>query len=198
MLKIKETIVVEGLHDKIKLEQLVDATIIQTNGTAIFGDKPKIAMLKRLAEQNGLIILTDSDAAGFRIRSYIKSCIGEASIKHAYIPQIEGKERRKAQRGAEGLLGVEGMQSSLLCDILVKAGCSVDTRSDANGSARRVEKSNLYEDGLLGGPNSAALRRKFARKLQLPPRISATALLDVINSLYSYDEYKALLHNYKS
>ena len=188
MLKIKEVILVEGLHDKIKLEQVVDTLIIATEGFRIYKDDEKKALIKKLAQERGLIILTDSDSAGFRIRSYIKNILGNTPVKHAYIPQISGKERRKPKPGAEGILGVEGISSDILKEILEKTNCQVLSRSD-----KKISKTDFFESGLLGQPHSAELRRKLALSLDLPPRLSSNALLEVLNALYTYDEYTSHL-----
>lgn len=191
MLHIKEAIIVEGIHDKIKLQQVVDAVILTTNGFSIYGDKEKLTLIKKLALEKGLIILTDSDSAGKRIRSYIKNCIGNIPVKHAYIPQLKGKERRKDKAGAEGILGVEGMKAEVLEKVLLRAGCMVSNQLNKP----QITKSNLYEDGLTGASNSKALRQKLSKKLDLPTNLSTNALLEVLNSLYTIEEYKAILQS---
>ena len=191
MIKIDEIIIVEGKYDKIKLEPLVDATIIVTNGFQIFKNKEKIAMLRTLARERGLLILTDSDRAGFLIRGRIKSFIKEGKIKNAYIPDILGREKRKREPSKEGKLGVEGMSS----EILIRALKNADIKTSEVHERRRhaITKAHLFEDGLLGGEGAHDARIKFAKKLGLPERISSNALLDILNALYTLDEYRALL-----
>ncbi len=186
MLKIREVIVVEGKYDKIKLSQIVDAVIITTDGFALYNNKQKMALLKRLASEKGIIVLTDSDSAGFRIRNYIKQCFGDIPIKHAYIPEIAGKEKRKDKCGAEGLLGVEGISDSLIIDALKKAGVT------ANENVNPITKADFYEFGLAGGKDSASNRQRLAKKMGLPTKLSANALLDVINLLYSREDFLKL------
>lgn len=194
MLHITEAIIVEGIHDKIKLQQVVDSLIITTNGFSIYGDKEKIAMIKKLALEKGLIILTDSDSAGKRIRSYIKNCIGNIPVKHAYIPQLEGKERRKDKAGAEGVLGVEGMTAQVLESVLLRAGCMVTDQPNKV----QITKIDLYEDGLIGMPQSKLLRQRLAKKLELPTNLSTNALLEVLNSLYTLEGYRDILQSIPS
>lgn len=191
MIKIDEIIIVEGKYDKIKLDPIVDATIVVTNGFQIFKNKEKIAMLRTLARERGLLILTDSDHAGFLIRGRINSFIKEGTIKHAYIPDILGRERRKREPSKEGKLGVEGMDSEVLIRALKNAG--VKTSEVDMPSVREITKAHLFEDGLLGSDGSHNARIKLAKKLGLPERISSNGLLDVLNALYTLDEYRALL-----
>ena len=167
----------------------MDTIIITTNGFSIYGDKEKLSIIKKIALEKGLIILTDSDSAGKRIRSYIKNCIGNIPIKHAYIPQIKGKERRKEKEGSEGILGVEGMTAEVLEKALIRAGCMVDNRS----KKASITKTILYEDGLIGKKNSKLLRQKLLKKMDLPSNLSTNDLIEVLNSLYTIVEYKNIL-----
>jgi len=187
MLKIKEVIVVEGKYDKIKLSQIVDAVIITTDGFALYNNKQKIALLKRLATERGIIVLTDSDRAGFRIRNYIKQCFGDIPLRHAYIPETFGKEKRKDKCGAEGLLGVEGIDDEVIIDALKKAGVT------ANDKTNPVTKADFYEYCLAGGKDSSANRQRLAKKMGLPTKLSANALIDVINLLYSREEFLEII-----
>lgn len=191
MLHIKETIVVEGKFDKEQLKKVTDAPIICTGGFTLYTDKSIITAIRKMAHKTGIIVLTDSDSAGFRIRNYIKQCVGErGTVKHAYIPSVKGKEKRKAVGGKEGLLGVEGMTEELLSEILK----SVTEVTDADKiNEPQITKAMLYEDGLSGGEESVAKRKKLAQKLGLPVRISANALLEVLNIAIGYDEYKETL-----
>lgn len=192
MLKIKEAIVVEGRYDKNTLSQLVDAVILETSGFGIFQDSAQLALLRRLAGQRGIIILTDSDGAGFVIRNYLKGAIHPAQVKHAYIPDIRGKERRKRAGGKEGKLGVEGMSPAVLEAALRRAGATFLTEEPRTAPrGRLITKADLFADGLSGGPGSAARRRALLRGLNLPERLTPNALLPVLNALLTYEEYKA-------
>ncbi len=184
MISIKEAVIVEGKFDKARVAEVVDALIITTDGFTIFKDKQKKEFLKALAERQGLLVLTDSDRAGFLIRSHLKSFIPNDHIKHAYIPAIEGKERRKRMPSKEGILGVEGMDAEVLEGILKEAATVRE-----NTSGERITKSDLYEVGLSGKEQSANLRRAFARELHLPPRLSANALLEILNAADSRDRF---------
>lgn len=192
MIKINEAIAVEGNYDKIKLSQLVDTTIVVLDGFMIYKDKPKQNMLKMLADKCGLIILTDSDAAGFRIRTYLKNVLAGKNVKHAYIPDIKGKEKRKAKPSKEGFLGVEGMSDEIILKALSEVSSAAQNGAVSGKTAKRVTKADLFADGFSGGENSHDARRRLTKVLGLPSRISANMLLDVINSLYTYDEYKMI------
>jgi len=193
-MKIKETIIVEGTYDKIKLDQIVDATIIMTNGFAIFKDKQKMKLIRKLAETTGIVVLTDSDRAGFLIRNYINKCIPPEYVKHAYIPEIKGVEKRKAVPGKEGLLGVEGIQNIFIQEALRNAGCIIDgDEENLVANKRLITKLDLYEDGFTGKANSHELRNKLIKKMGLPSKISTNALLKVLNILYGYDGYKEMI-----
>lgn len=187
MVKIKEAIVVEGRYDKNTLSQIVDAPIFETNGFGIFKDKAQMALLRRVAESRGLIVFTDADGAGFVIRNHIKSAIDSRFLKHAYTPDVLGKERRKAAPGKEGKLGVEGMRPEVILDALKKAGATIEG-ADALSTYERITKMDLYDLGLSGNPDSKAKRTALLNKLQLPAHMSANALLDVLNLLYTKDE----------
>ncbi len=181
MLHIKQAIIVEGKYDKIKLASLVKAVIIPTNGFRIFTDAETLALIRYYAETSGILILTDSDRAGFRIRSYLKGAISKGSIRNIYIPDIFGKERRKEKPSAEGKLGVEGMDARILREAFEKAG--VLTEETIQGEP--ITKTDLYLAGLNGTPGSADRRRAFQKELGLPAMLSASALLDVLNSMMS-------------
>lgn len=194
MLKIKEAIVVEGVYDQNKINQLVDATVITTNGFRIYKDKKKIEMIRRFAATTGIIIFTDSDRAGFQIRNYIKNLVGNKNVKHAYIPDIKGKERRKAVPSKEGFLGVEGVSDDIIVEALKNAGVTEQKLPDG---IRLICKADLFADGLSGGADSKILREKLLKNLELPSRISANMLLDVLNGLYGYEEYKKMVSDLK-
>lgn len=191
MERIKEVIVVEGRYDKNTLSQVVDAVIIETGGFGIFNDSQKRNLLKKLAESRGLIIMTDSDAAGFMIRNHLKGCIAPELIKHAYIPDIYGKERRKSAPSREGKLGVEGMSPQVILEALSRAGATFQG-PEHRGDRSRISKADLYRKGLSGGENSAALRKELMKKLELPERLSAQGLLDVLNAIMSREEFMTL------
>lgn len=191
MERIKEVIVVEGRYDKNTLSQIVDAVIIETSGFGIFNNKEKQRLLTRLAQARGLIVLTDSDGAGFVIRNFIKGCVDPALVKHAYIPEIYGKERRKTQGSKEGTLGVEGMRPQVLLEALRRAGASFEGESGAE-PAEPITKADMFKMGLSGGVGSRARREALITKLQLPRKLSSDALLDVLNAIMSREEFFAL------
>ena len=189
MFRIKEAIVVEGRYDKNTLSQLVDTVIFETSGFAIFRDDERLALLRRLAQARGLIVLTDSDGAGFVIRNYLKGAIDPALVKHAYIPDRYGKERRKRRPGKEGKLGVEGMPPQVLEQTLRQAGATfLDEAGETPPPRRSITKADLYAAGLSGGEGSAQRRRELLKTLDLPEHLSPNALLVVLNALYRYEE----------
>ena len=187
MRKIREVVVVEGRYDKNTLSQVVDAVILETSGFGIFNDREKRKLLQTLAEKRGLIVLTDSDGAGFLIRNHIKGFVDPSLVKHAYIPDISGKERRKARASREGKLGVEGMRPQVLLDALTRAGATFEDESNVQTSSPRITKADLFALGLSGGAESARKRVELQRELDLPERLSADALLDVLNALMDRD-----------
>lgn len=182
----------EGKYDKIRLESLLDATIIQTDGFAIFKDKEKQRLIRRLAEKNGILILTDSDSAGFKIRSFLGGSIKNGQVIHAYIPDVLGKERRKDAPSKEGKLGVEGMRTQALVDALAKAGVLYE---EVAQPGRRVEMIDLFEDGLSGGENSQAKKAALLKYLDLPERLSTSSFLQLINTFMTYEEYKSAVES---
>ncbi len=190
MISVKEVIVVEGRYDKNTLSQVFDAVIVETSGFGLFKDGEKLALLRRLAEKRGLVVLTDSDGAGFVIRNYIKGAIDPALVKMAYIPDVPGKERRKSSPSKEGKLGVEGMSAEVLIAALRRAGATLggETATHRTGG---ITKATLYELGLSGKPDSAARRRELLKKLDLPEKLGANALLDVLNALYDEESLRA-------
>ena len=188
--KIREVIVVEGRYDKNTLLQVVDATVVETGGFGVFNDKEKLAFLRRLAEKRGLILLTDSDGAGFVIRNYLKGALPKEHIKQAYIPDICGKERRKSKAGKEGRLGVEGMNAEVLLETLRRCGATFEGEASAVPAAA-ITKADMMEKGLVG-PNSAQKRQELLKKLQLPSHMTANALMDALNLLLTREEFDAL------
>ena len=189
MLRIKEAIVVEGRYDKNTLSQLVDTIIVETAGFGVFQNSEKLALFRRLAAERGLIILTDPDGAGFVIRNFLKGSIPSEQVKHAYVPDILGKERRKRTPGKEGKLGVEGMRPQVLEQALRRAGATfLDEDEPPLRPGRPITKADLVTLGLSGGVNSAARRETLLRKLELPVHLSPNAMLEVLNVLFSYEE----------
>ena len=184
-LRIKEVLVVEGRYDKNTLSQVVDGTIIETKGFGLFRDPEQMALLRFYAETRGLIVLTDSDSAGFLIRNHIRGSIPAGSVKHAYIPDIHGKEQRKSSPSKEGKLGVEGMTPDVLRNALLRAGATVVDGETEPGSGLRLSKADLYTMGLSGGSKSREKRKQIAIQLGLPERISADGLLEAVNTLLS-------------
>ena len=192
MVKIKEAIVVEGRYDKNTLSQIVEAPILETSGFGIMKDKQQLELLRKVAKTRGLIIFTDSDGAGFVIRNFLKGAIDGKYLRHAYIPDIPGKERRKSAPGKEGKLGVEGMTPQVILDALRKAGATV-MGEETSRAAGNITRQDMMEMGLSGGPNSSTLRKQLLKKLDLPEHMSANALLQAVNLLYTLDELREIL-----
>ena len=192
MIRVREAIVVEGRYDKAALAPLVDTVILETSGFGIFSDREKLALLRRLAEARGLIVLTDSDGGGFLIRNFLKSAIDPALVKHAYIPDIPGKERRKRRPSREGKLGVEGMTREVLTEALRRAGATMGDESPLSRGTP-MTKAALYALGLTGRPDSAARRARVKQALDLPEHLTTNALLDVLNVLSDREELERLL-----
>ena len=190
MVKIREAIVVEGRFDKNTLSQIVDAPILETEGFGIFRNRAQLALLRRVAKKRGLIVLTDSDGAGFVIRNHLKSAIDGRFLKHAYIPDIPGKERRKSAPGKEGKLGVEGMSPEIILQALRRAGATIEGENAP--SRNSITKQDLMELGISGGADSAEKRRMLLNKLDLPEHMSANAMLQALNLLYSLEELTAV------
>ena len=186
MVRIREAILVEGRYDKNTLSQIVDAPIIETSGFGIFKNKEQMELLRRVAESRGLIVFTDSDGAGFVIRNHIKSAIQAQYLKHAYIPDIAGKERRKTAPGKEGKLGVEGMTPEVILEALRRAGATFEDEAQRMPSS--ITKQDMVELGLSGGSNSSFMRQRLAEKLKFPVHMSANALLQALNLLYTLEE----------
>ncbi len=193
MLKVKQAIIVEGKYDKIKLGGIIDGTIIETGGFRIFKDKAMAELIKKLAATCGIIVITDSDVAGFKIRNYIKSITKNDNVINIYIPDILGKEKRKATPSKEGKLGVEGIENQIILDAFEKAGIVYDE----NVKSKMITKSDFFEDQLSGRDNSSALRRAFLKHLDLPEHLTTNSLVDVINSIITYDQYKKIINEIK-
>ncbi len=197
MIRIKEAIVVEGRYDKIRLSSLVDGLIVETGGFGIFRDREKMEYLRRLAREKGLIILTDSDGAGFLIRGKISSCIPPSQLKHAYIPDRLGKERRKPSPSKEGKLGVEGIDLSTLRQSLIRAGATLEEPPrESLENRQQIDKADLYALGLSGRPDSAQRRKALQQRLDLPERLSPNGLLQALNALYGREEFLLLAKDF--
>lgn len=191
MLRIREAIVVEGKYDKNTLSQIVDAPIFETSGFGIFKDKEQMFLLRRVAQKRGLVVFTDSDGAGFVIRNHIKSVIPSKYLKHAYIPDMAGKEKRKRQPGKEGKLGVEGMAPDIIVRALVASGAHIEGETEQVPCG--ITKQDMMELGLSGGTMSSEKRIAVQHRLNLPEKMSANALLQALNLLVSLDELKEIV-----
>ncbi len=189
MIKLDRPIIVEGKYDIVKLSNIVDGLIIKTDGFGIFKDKEKQKLLRRLANEKGIIVLTDSDSAGFLIRNFLSSSIPADKITHVYIPDIYGKEKRKTEKSKEGKLGVEGMEEKILLDALKKSGVTCE-KTDENAEKRLITNIDLYEWGLMGKDNSKEKRKALLRKLDLPERMSSSSMIKILNTFITYEEFK--------
>ena len=195
MRRIREVIVVEGRYDKNALKQVVEATVVETGGFGVFNDKERLALLRRLAVERGLIVLTDSDGAGFVIRNYLKGALPREFVKQAYIPDVMGKERRKRHAGKEGKLGVEGMKPEVLLEALRKADATfLDEETDAPVQKEPLTKADLFELGLTGGADSSEKRQALLKKLGLPSRLTANGLLEALNLLYDRETLENIMN----
>ena len=193
MLKIREAIVVEGRYDKNTLSQIVDAPILETSGFGIFKDREQMALLRQVAQRRGLIVFTDSDGAGFVIRNHLKSAIPGKFLKHAYIPDIPGKEKRKSAPGKEGKLGVEGVSPEILLEALRKAGATIE--GEESVPERGITKQDLMALGLSGSADASARRSVLLKKLKLPERMSTNAMLQALNLLYTPEELRNIMES---
>ena len=195
MKRVEEVIVVEGKYDKNALSQVVDASIVTLDGFAAFHDREQLSFLRRLADKRGLIILTDSDGAGFVLRNFLKGALPSERVKHAYIPDIPGKERRKRAPGKEGKLGVEGMRPDVLLETLRRAGATFSEERPASvpPDAAAITMADFMEWGLSGGTRSAERRRELLKRLALPEKLNAKALLDALNLLYTREQLRDIL-----
>lgn len=190
MIKVKQAIIVEGKYDKIKLSSIIDGLIITTEGFNLFKNKEKLELIRKLSQNQGVIILTDSDSAGFKIRSYIKGCTQNGKITNIYIPDIFGKEKRKTAPSKEGKLGVEGIPAKILIEAFEKAGVTADETENNKEKGEEITRVMLYDDGFIGRDGSEEKRKKLLKMLSLPEMLSTSALLEVLNSMYTVGEYK--------
>lgn len=190
MIKIKQAVIVEGKYDKIKVSNILDTLIIETDGFGIFKDKNKQKLIRRLAETRGILILTDSDSAGFTIRSFLNGIVPQEQLVNVYIPDVFGKEKRKSEPSKEGKLGVEGVKSDVIINALKKAGVEFDVGTEKQINTHPVTKTDLFLDGLSGGKGSAEKRARFLKQLDLPEHLSSNSMLKLINSFMDFDDYK--------
>ncbi len=193
MIKIKEAIIVEGRYDKIKLSSIIDTVIIETNGFRVFKDKEKQCLIRQIAQRRGILIMTDSDSAGFVIRNFLKGTVPKDKIKHCYIPQISGKEKRKEQKSKEGFLGVEGLTDEIIIQAVKNSGVSV-IDGNLKEFKQQITKTDFFELGLSGQENSKQLREKLLRYLNLPLYMTANAMLSALNCLMSIRELEDIIN----
>ncbi len=195
MIKIREAVIVEGKYDKIRLSGILDTVIIETDGFAVFKDKEKQRLIRFLAQKRGIIIMTDSDSAGFKIRSFIKGITNSENVKNVYMPDVYGKEKRKTEASKEGKLGVEGMKTEVIMSALQKAGVLCEEKNHIE--RREITHTDFFEDGISGGENSSEIRKALARELDLPEKISSSSMLKIINTYMTFDEYKEVVERIK-
>ena len=186
MLHLEQAVIVEGKYDKIKLNSIIDGVIITTNGFSVIKDKEKIELIRYFAKKKGIIILTDSDSAGFKIRNYIKGAVQEGKITNVYIPDIFGKEKRKTAPSKEGKLGVEGIDKEILLKAFEKAGI---LSSETSEKRDPITKIDLYEAGLTGGKNSSEKRKAVLKRLDMPQLLTTNSMLEILNTMMSREEF---------
>ena len=191
MIKVDQIVIVEGKYDKIKLSSIIDGIIIETEGFGLFKDKEKQKLIRKLAEKKGVVILTDSDSAGFVIRNFITSIVPNEYITNVYIPDIFGKEKRKESCSKEGKLGVEGVPAAIIAEAFAKAGIGAEPSEEKR--IKEITLNDFYDDKLTGSPDSKERRKKLLRQLDLPERMSTKAMLEIFNLFLTYDEYKKLV-----
>ena len=190
---LKEAVIVEGRYDKIKLRGIIDSPIIETNGFRVFKDSEKLSLIRRIAAARGILVFTDSDGAGFVIRNFLSGAVPKDQVKHCYIPQIGGKEKRKAKAGKEGLLGVEGVSDEVIIDAIRKSGATII--GEERSVDREISKADLYSLGLTGTENSEKLRQALLKEIGMPTYLSTNAMLTALNCLYSFEEVKELVES---
>lgn len=198
MHRIKEAVIVEGIYDKNKLESFLDGVILTTHGFAVYKNEDFVKMMQKMADRSGIVILTDSDSAGIRIRNFIKQKVDPDKVKHAYIPDIEGTEKRKRRPSAEGLLGVEGMDEDIIIKALRDAGCTVDDVSSDISVNDNITKTDLYMLGLSGGKGARQLRERLAHEIGVPAKLSSNMLLEVLNRIVDREELVELVQKIKA
>lgn len=190
MIKIKEALIVEGRYDKNKLKQIFDTIVVETGGFSIFSDDETLKLIRTLAETRGIVVLTDPDGAGFVIRNYIRGALPKDKVLHAYIPDVYGKEKRKDRVSKEGKLGVEGVSDTMIIEAVRSSGAMFFEGAGKKMPGREVTKADFFDDGIMGRQGSAGRRLSLLKKLGLPERLGTNALLDIINAVYGFDEYK--------
>ena len=193
MIKVKEAIIVEGKYDKIKLSGFIDGLIITTDGFGVFKDKEKLKLIRRLADERGLLVLTDSDGAGFVIRNFLKGSVPKEKLKHAYIPDIFGKERRKTSPSKEGKLGVEGISETVLVEAITRSGACCELCGKKSIDKGEISKNDFFEFGLTGGTASAEKRNSLKETLGLPQKLSTNSMLNVLNCIMTREEFFELM-----
>jgi len=194
LIRLEKPVIVEGKYDKITLENVIDGLIIPTDGFRIFKDKEKRDLIRTLAQRFGIIVITDSDNAGNMIRSHIKNIVGECEITNVYVPRISGKEKRKEKYGKEGILGVEGMTVEVLENALRRSGVTAKVSGE---KGRKITKTDLYSVGLSGREGSSDKRRELLKELSLPENLSPNAMLDILNTILSYDEFSEVTKKWR-
>ncbi len=188
-IEIKEAVIVEGKYDKIKLQSFISSPIIETNGFRIFKDKEKQSLIRNIADTRGILIITDSDSAGFMIRNFLKGFVPDDKIKHAYIPNIKGKEKRKEEPSKEGFLGVEGIEISLISEVIEKSGATIIGHNDDKEKSVEITKADFFELGLSGKENSDIKRKQVLSSLSLPEYLNTNAMITAVNCLFTKDEF---------
>lgn len=194
MLTIKEAIIVEGKYDKIKLSGFIDGFIFVTDGFSVFNNKKAQQTIKTLAEKTGIVILTDSDSSGIKIRNFVKQLVDPALVKHAYVPEIEGKEKRKVVAGKEGILGVEGISNEIIINALRESGCTINGTSQ--NAKEKMTKTDFFAIGLSGGEKSSVAREYLSKRLGLPSKLSANMLLDAVNRMSDRETVLSILEEF--
>lgn len=196
MIKLKQTVIVEGRYDKAKLSSILDAPILETGGFRIYKDKERLELIRTVAQKTGIIILTDSDTAGFQIRSFLSGAIDPALVTHVYIPDVYGKEHRKEKPSAEGKLGVEGIPKEVLLKAFERAGVLCEESEPAQAQRRKISKTDLYLAGLSGRENSVARKAALLKKLDLPEHLSSNSLVSMLNVMFTYEEFIQIVANF--
>lgn len=197
MYTVYEAIIVEGIYDKIKLSGFIDSLIFTTGGFSVLNNKNLQKSIRTLAEKTGIVILTDSDSAGLKIRNFVKQLVPQDKVKHAYIPEIFGKEKRKTSYSSEGLLGVEGISEEIVMDALIKSGCTIKGESGGKRKPGNITKADFYRLGLSGGDNSYKLRQQIAREMGFPSKLSCNMILDAVNRLLNISELEEMVESLK-
>ncbi len=195
MIKIKEAVIVEGKYDKIRLSNFIDGLIVTTDGFGVFKNKEKQVLIRHLAQTRGILVLTDSDGAGFVIRNFLRGAVPSDKIKHAYIPDIFGKEKRKDKPSKEGKLGVEGISEEILSRAIAMSGAECELSEGYVKAAKDIAKADLYEHGLTGTPNASQNREKLKKAMHLPENLTSNALLEILNCTMTKQEFEKLCEN---